>query len=1051
MAALAAAYAAVTEPADATVRRLPELMLVCGEAGIGKTALLAKFAAEVAPAGAQVVWGTCWDADQAPAFWPWTQALRELLEGDGALRAAAGPELAVIVPEPGSVPPASEIRMDEDTARLRIFDAVGRVLDRAANAHPVVCVVDDLQWADPSTVDLLRYLAGRPVPGPLLLVAAYRPDELGTEVRRGIARLSTAHRLQLTGLSPAEVGELVVAIAGSRAAAEFGGLVHRRSDDHPFFARELSQVLASGGGVGGVPTAVREVIARRLARVSTPCARMLEAAAVAGPQLLPDVLAGLTGEESARIAELVAEAAEAGLVSGRGFAHDLYRESIYASLAPRQRMDLHHRAGVALAHRRERGGSVFSAELARHFAAAAPLAGAAPAVDWARRAAEADTVRFAFAEAAGHLARARGAIAEAGIRLPDADLVDLLVAEADARRRTGDAATARDLLDSAWQAAQASEHPARMGAVALGLDQLGARFAMPRIELTRVLDHARGALAGSATTVEARVTAALARQLQHSVAKDRPTSQPLARRAVTIARALDDPGTLAECLLADHDARWTPGTAAERELIATEIAQLAERIGDRERYAQGVLLTATAQLEAGSPVFRATLTEFEHVTSGLRQPRHDYVLRTRQAALALLDGDVDAGERLCAEAAALGAEVGDTDTGNVRMSQRLEIVRARGDAQQLRETAMAAVEWWVGAPAHAHSVAAGFLARAGDLDGARRELDTALALPDLRTDRSYLWSVFVGELATAAIALRDRRLCTDLLDDLLPIADTCAVNGALVCFMGAHAHRVGLLYAAVGQPSTARRWLETALDTHRGLGARLWEAETCAALAELGGEGAQVHATRATALRAALDLSSASGTAASGEPATVVLRRVGDMWQAGIGRRRVFLRDAKGLHDLAVLLDNPGVDIPALELAGSAVGATGAGDRGPRDPVLDRAALIAYRRRLAELDQQLAEADHAQDLSRLQRANDERERLLTELRGATRPDGGSRTLGITAAERARKSVTSRIRDAITRISNVLPELGAHLDQSVRTGTTCSYEPRQRHAGVRPVG
>ena len=91
-----------------------------------------------------------------------------------------------------------------------------------------------------------------------------------------------------------------------------------------------------------------------------------------------------------------------------------------------------------------------------------------------------------------------------------------------------------------------------------------------------------------------------------------------------------------------------------------------------------------------------------------------------------------------------------------------------------------AVRWWIGAQAHAHAVAAGFYARAGDLDAARRELNTVLALDDWRADRSYLWSVFIGEMATAAIALRDRPLCQRLLDDLLPVADTCAVNGALV-------------------------------------------------------------------------------------------------------------------------------------------------------------------------------------------------------------------------------------------------------------------------------
>ena len=426
-----------------------------------------------------------------------------------------------------------------------------------------------------------------------------------------------------------------------------------------------------------------------------------------------------------------------------------------------------------------------------------------------------------------------------------------------------------------------------------------------------------------------------------------------------------------------------------------------------------MLLAATADLELGSPGFRATLAEFSYVTERLRQPRHDYVLRTRQAALALLDGDIETGDRLSVEAVQLGEAAGDSDTGNVRMTQRLEIVRARGDAAELCDMATAAVTWWVGLPAHAHAVAAGFYARAGDLDRARRELDTVLALEESRTDRSYMWSLFVGELTAAAIALDDRDVCRQLLDDLLPFADTCAVGGALVVFMGAHAHRVGLLHAALDEPDHARHWLTRALQTHRRLGARRWEEETRAALAAL---------------------------ATPRGDAGPHLRRLGDMWQVGYRGQTAHLRDAKGLHDLAVLLAHPGVDVPAVDLAGCA-GDAAVRDRRAAEPILDRAALVAYKRRLADLDEELDAARTDADLATQQRATDEREFVLAELRRATRPGGASRRLGATTAERARKAVTGRIRDAIRRIGEALPDLGAHLDRTIRTGAICRYDGR----------
>ncbi len=940
------------------------LVLVSGEAGIGKTALLGRFAAECHPS--TVLWGAGWDDARAPAWWPWTQALRVL---------PPDPRLTAIVGEPG---PAAG-----DDARARVFAAVSEALERIA---PVVVILDDLQWADDTSVSLLKFLTRQPRTRPLLLVAAYRPDELPPGVLTGLAE--PAESIALSGLGPAETGDLVRAIAGDTAARQWAPAVHTRSDGHPFFARELCRLMEAGGSTGDVPVAVREVIGRRLARLPEGCADLLDAAAVAGPVLRPDVLADV----GAPTAEPIEAALAAGVLTGGAdapvrFAHDLFRETIYAALPARRRVELHERVGSALQRRHERGAPVFPAELARHFAAAVPLRGSGPAVTWAHAAAEADAGRYAFAEAAAHLRRARTAVTDAGARLPDADLVRLLTAEAGLRLRAGDAAAARALLDVAWR--PAGTDAGLLALVALGLDSVGARFAMPRTELITALETARHALDGLGTPAEAQVTAALARQLQHSVPADRPRAAPYAERAVAIARTLDDPVTLASCLLARHDLLWTPGTGAERVLIATEIIEAARAAGDPERQAQGFLLTANAHLENGSAAFRAAFGEFAYLTESLRQPRHDYLLRTRQAALALLDGALETGERLIAEAAVLGEEVGDSDTGNVRMSQRLEVVRARNDPDELRRTAAEAVRWWVGAPAHAHAVAAGFLARAGDLGAARREVETVRALPDWRADRSYLWSVFVGELTAAAIALADRDLCALLLADLEPLAGTCAVNGALVCFMGAHAHRVGLLRAALGDPAGAAESLRVALDVHERLGARLWADETRRALATLG-----------------------PGTGAT-------ICRSGEMWRVSYRGHAAYLRDCKGLHDLSVLLARSGAGVTALELA--AGGGPVLLDRVAGEPTLDATALRAYRRRLADV------------------AGDERERLLDELRRATRPGGAVRPLGAGNAERARKAVTARIRDAIRRIETVLPEFGRHLDRSVRTGHLCRYD------------
>ena len=373
----------------------------------------------------------------------------------------------------------------------------------------------------------------------------------------------------------------------------------------------------------------------------------------------------------------------------------------------------------------------------------------------------------------------------------------------------------------------------RLALAALATQRLGARFAMPRAEVVDVLTSARQAVRGSGGRQEAQLTAALARELSHSVPTHRAQAPRLSSEALALARTLDDPATLAACLLARHDVLWTPGRASERTAVAREIVALAERTGDVERRAEGLLLTANALLEDGSAAFRPVLDEYLAVAEQFGQPRHDYLALTRRGALALIDGRLDEAESLIEEATALGERIGEPDVGNVRMSQQLGLVRARGEPPRLRETAAEAIRWWVGVPSHAHAVAAGLFAEAGELAEAARSLDAVRALGVWRDDRSYLWSVFVGGMATAAVRLADRDACAELLAELEPVTTACGVNGALVCFSGSNAHWAGLLADALGERERARDLLEHALAVHRRLGARVWEAESCAALAAL--------------------------------------------------------------------------------------------------------------------------------------------------------------------------------------------------------------------------
>jgi hypothetical protein len=1057
------AMARLTGALDRSFAGRSILVLMSGQAGIGKTALAARLADEASARGATTAWGTCWHSEQAPGFWPWTQVIRSL-SGDiseelvAGLAPSARAQLARLAPElgwaTGSEPPRDS---GSEQARFELFAATAAFLERTARLRPLLVVLDDLQWADPSSLDLLQFVARRAQPVPLFVMGAYRHDEIdpGSSQARVLVELAgAAEPLRLAGLDEEEVAELVRLIAGDDIAERWAAEVKRRSGGHPFFVRELSHLIATHPGPGewvAVPAAVREVIERRLARLTPACVRVLEAAAVSGNEVLPDILADVCQGEPAQLAEFVAEAVRAGILvadpslSGHvRFAHDLFRETLYEGLSVRQRLLLHQQVGRALESRHARGGADFPGEMARHFAAAIAIDGPERAVRWAIAAARADGASLAFTEAATHLERLRQAAQDNGIALAPETMVDLLVIEAADRARSGDATSARALLERARELARRLSAPEWLAAVALGLQRLGARFGMPRPEVVDVLEEARSALAGVGSAVEAQVTASLARELAHSVFAQRSRARPLSERALEVARVAGDPATLASCLLARHDVVWGPGTAAERLGLASEIAEMADRAGDRERRAEGVLLRANALLELGSPAFRAELAEYLRLAGELRQPRHDYLVLTRRAALALLDGRIGEGERLIEEASALGKQIGEPDEVNVQMTQTLGARWARGDREELAEFAKRAVAWWVGIPAYSYAVAAGFWARGGALDDARRALAVSRELDEWKEDRSLLRSAFVGLSVEAGARLGDRQLCAELYDELAAVAGTCAVNGAVVCFMGSYAHWAGVAAAALGHLEDAAAHLEAALATHEHLGARAWEAESCAELADVLGVGGERYRARAAGLAAELGLGAVAARvglpmppapAAGPDGALAVLRRDGELWEVGFSGRSARVRDAKGLHDLAALLSRPGVDVHVLDLASPQ-----APKPGLREPALDSRARAEYRRRLVGIEEERSEAERHRDDGRLLRLDGEREAVLAELRAAAGLGGRTRHLGGDATERARKAVTSRLREAIRRIEAVLPELGAHLDRSVVTGTTCRYQP-----------
>ncbi len=991
-------------------------MLVTGQAGMGKTSLLTA-ALAAAPDGAVVGWGTCWHGEGAPGFWPWMQAMSRLARAVGPTAAAdaAGGDREILATFVRDLGPPTATSGDPERHRLLLLDVAVRWIEALAIDRHVLVVLDDLQWADESSLDLLDHLVAAPAPVALSVFGAYRHDELHPDRRARMAALeSHLEREHLEGLDRESVEELLGSLAGADIGRSRGAELHRRTGGHPLFVRELANLPELGTG-GHLPTAVTGAVARRFDVLAPVSRAVLEVGSVLGNRLLPDVLGYVIDQPTSEVVGLLQSAVEAGLVDRSpdgafSFVHDLFRETLYDGLDLADRVRFHRRVGEALEARVDRGGSVPSGDIARHFAESITEGPPDRAIRWSVQAAADDRRRSAFTEAANHLRRVRTAALDAGWAISSAVLFGLLVDEADALARSGKPDMARSLLAEAERVAPG---PQERADVALAVQRLGARFAMPRGEIVTQLEAALVDSEDIGVGVRAQLTAALSRELQHGVADDRIRALPLSEEALALGRASQDEHALVACLLARHDVLWTPGTGAQRAEIGREIVAVGERLGDTDRQAEGLLLWANGLLEAGSPGFRPVLDRWFDLLESRDEPRDRYMVLTRRAALALLDG-ADEAESLVLEAARIGEQIHEPDTGNVLMSQRVALARVTDDREQLLALASDAVGWWTGAPVLAHAVAAGACATAGALDAAARHVAVVKESGGWRSESSYLRSVLVAHLAEAAVAFGDIELCTDLLADAEDLVGSCGVNGALVAFAGPFAHTAGILAAALGDVARASELLGQSIDIADRLGAVVWLRNSTDARQAL-----DAHATEV-------------GPHASGSPRLV---RDGRVWTLSWHDEQASLPHAKGLADLAVLLQRPGQAVSALELAGGVVATVGG-----TDTLVDLQALSAYRDRLAELDTSLDQAGDDADLGRLDVLQHEREQLLEEVRRATGIGGRLRPTSNDPAERARKAVSARIRDAIRRIGSVAPTLGLHLDRSIQTGLECIYQP-----------
>ncbi|MFJ9111030.1 ATP-binding protein [Streptomyces sp. NPDC102283] len=713
------------------------LVLVTGEAGIGKSTLVTDAAHEARRRGALVVGGSCWDSDNTPGYWPWVQILRGLRRSATAAEWAAAQEasdgrLAVLLGDPvrvamggtdgpgpttlpvpgaaggaGSGGPRGEPGTEAGTSlpgggspegaeAFGLFDAVTTALVTVSQSRPLVVVLDDLHSSDAASLRLLEFAAQHAWFERLLLIGTYRDVEVeapGHPLQQLILPLVSraAATLTLTGLGRDEVGALMTVTTGREPGPQLVDEVHRRTGGNPFFVEQTARLWHSGSPVSTIPPGVREAVRRRLALLPEPVVSLLTSAALLGREFRRQVLAVVHGSPVPHVDRLLESAVVARVVvprpSGRyAFAHDLLRETLYASLDDAEARERHAAAVRSLDAHGGLGDAVRPGALARH----AHLAGGA--LDRDRRielllaAARDASGRLADEEALGHYRRA---LAVASGESQDSGAPEGPGGPGEPEGRGGpggprgprapqESQESQESPGGAWGVAACGpgaaggtgsadaegRGPDLRRAALIGLDLAGQlRHAGETAEAQRLLDrsvalareldepellarvaitlHRDGSLGGRDVPTMGLLAEAHRRitgkEGQESLSDDR-LAQELAIHIMALARSGSDDEALAFSLWARHDSVWGLGSAMERLELTDEMTVVGRRTQHQDMELHATSMSWVALLELGDPAFLDQFRTFVRLAELTEMPRFALGIAVDTSLIAALQG-----------------------------------------------------------------------------------------------------------------------------------------------------------------------------------------------------------------------------------------------------------------------------------------------------------------------------------------------------------------------------------------------------------------------------
>ena len=408
------------------------LVIVEGEPGAGKTRLLEEIAAEADHLGALVVWGSCLEGDGTPSMWPWVQAVGTVVDAlpPGVRQKWLDGDLGRLI-DPREGIPAGSVLPDSG-GQFRLFERVVAVVAEVAARQPLILVIDDLHWADASSLQLFTHLAAR-LPGGAVAIGALRDHapSPGSEQARMLAAASRVpghRRIALGPLDLDEVAELVRRETGHVPAVGAVRSIHVRTAGNPFFVRELARFLTAGGQLSesaaaqpGVPSTVRDVVRDRLTNLDDDTKDLLALAALIGRDVDLGLLARAADSDIGACLHRLDPLVGLGVLEPTPrdpysfrFTHDLVRESVAGITPPARATHLHVRIADAL-ERNQADDETIAERLAYHLWAAGPLADPARTAGALLRAGSCATTKSALESAERQLRSSVQIAREAGL------------------------------------------------------------------------------------------------------------------------------------------------------------------------------------------------------------------------------------------------------------------------------------------------------------------------------------------------------------------------------------------------------------------------------------------------------------------------------------------------------------------------------------------------------------------------------------------------------------------------------------------------------------